>query len=118
MQVPQTPKVQPYQTLTQLDVPQTPTPKVQPNQTLIKCLEMMLAKVRAGLIHDGVVIGIGYDGSGRQEWFHHYSIEREDDVPIMIGELDLFKDVLKANVHNARNKAATVGKLKDMSGVS
>ncbi len=89
-------------------------PKVQPNQNLIKCLEMMLAKVKAGLIHDGILVGIGYDGSGRQEWFHHYSIERDDDVPVMIGELDLFKDVLKANVHNARNRAMSISKIKEV----
>ncbi len=92
----------------------TGMPKVQPNQNLIKCLEMMLAKVKAGLINDGVLVGVGYDGSGRQEWFTHYSIERDEDVPLLVCELDLFKDVLKANMHNTRTKAMSVGKIKEL----
>jgi hypothetical protein len=88
----------------------------QPNQALIKGLEAMLAKAKSGAITDGILIGVAYD-RGSDEWFHHYSIERNDDIPLMIGELDLFKDILKAAVHNARNRAASLTKVKGFSGV-
>ncbi len=89
----------------------------QPNQDLIKGLEMMLARARSGAITDGIMIGISHEQS-QQDWFHHYSIARNEDIPMMIGELDLFLDVLKAAVHNARNKAAALMKVKGISGVS
>jgi hypothetical protein len=89
----------------------------QPNQDLIKGLETMLAKAKIGAVTDGVLIGISHDKSG-DDWFHCYAIDRNEDIPIMIGELELFLDVLKATVHNARNKAAALSKVKGISGVS
>jgi hypothetical protein len=91
-------------------------PKIQPNQALIKALEVTLAKARSGTLTDGVIVGVGYAGDGRQEWFHHFSIERDEDVVTFIGELDLFKDVLKASAHNTRNRAAAVKGVKGLSG--
>jgi 4-aminobutyrate aminotransferase-like enzyme len=93
-------------------------PKVKPNQALIQGIETMLTRARAGLITDGVMVGVGYTGDGRQDWFHHYSIEREDDMVTMIGELDLFRDGMKVAVHNTRNRAASIAKVKGVSGVS
>ena len=90
-------------------------PKTQPNQALINGLEQMLAKARVGAITDGMIVGIGYQGDGRHEWFHFYSIERDDDVATMIGEIDLYKDVLKASVHNTRNRAASIARVKGVS---
>ena len=94
------------------------TPKIQPNQALIKGLEQMLAKAKAGAITDGILVGVGYTGDGRQDWFHHYSIEREDDVVTMIGELGLFTDGLKVSVHNTRNRAASIGGVRGLSALS
>jgi hypothetical protein len=91
-------------------------PKIQPNQALIKALEVMLAKARSGTITDGLLLGADYAGDGRQEWFHHFSIERDEDVITFVGELDIFKDVLKASVHNTRNRAAAIKGVKSMSG--
>jgi hypothetical protein len=94
-------------------------PKMRPNQKLIEALKTMLAKAQLGEIIDGVLLGKGYaDPGGQEPWFHHFSIERDEDVVTFVGELDIFKDVLKANVHNARNRAASVGRIKSIGGLS
>lgn len=93
--------------------------KARPNPELIKGLELALAKARLGEITDGIFIGKGYNDPGGQEpWFHHYSIERDEDMVLFVGELDIFKDALKANVHNTRNRAAGVGRIKSIGGLS
>lgn len=91
--------------------------KNTPNADLIKALEQILAKARLGQIIDGVFVGAGYQSSGRQDWFHHFSIERDDDVVAFVGELDLFKDILKANVHNTRNRAVAAAHTTSLSGL-
>jgi hypothetical protein len=98
---------------------QAGTPKVRPNQDLIEGLKAALAKAQLGEITDGVFIGRGYADSGGQEpWMHLYSIERHEDMVLFVGELDVFKDVLKASIHNTRNRAAAISKVKSIGGLS
>jgi hypothetical protein len=98
---------------------QAGTPKVRPNQELIEGLKAILAKAQLGEITDGVFIGRGYtDPGGQEPWLHHYSIERGEDMVLFIGELDVFKDVLKASVHNTRNRAAAISRVKSIGGLS
>jgi hypothetical protein len=98
---------------------QAGTPKVRPNQDLIEALKVILAKAQLGEVTDGIFIGRGYADSGGQEpWVHHYSIERGEDMILFIGELEVFKDVLKVSVHNTRNSAAAISQVKSIGGLS
>jgi hypothetical protein len=76
-----------------------------PNPDLIRILTTLLAKVRAGEITDAVIIGCSSD---YREWLHHYSVAEHENMTTMLGELDLFKDVMKAQVHKTRSQAAAI----------
>ena len=88
------------------------------NPALVKALTELLAKARVGKITDAVIIGVGYSGADPDEWYHFYTVEKVEDMPTIIGEMELLKDALKANVHQSRAKAQVLKNTTHFSGLA
>ena len=90
-----------------------PVTSHHPNPELIRTLVTLLAQARSGEMTDAVIIA---SSSDHTVWMHHYTVAEHDDMTTMIGELDLFKDVMKAAVHQTRSKAAEIRNTGSISG--
>jgi hypothetical protein len=84
-----------------------------PNPDLVKMLALLLAKARSGEVTDAVIIACSADYT---EFMHHYSVAEHENMTTMIGELDLFKDVMKGQVHQTRAKAALIKNTGSLAG--
>lgn len=86
------------------------------NGKLVEAAARFLADCRSGAVTDAAIVGTN-PGSSPAYWFHHYSVQADEDMVQMVGEVTLFLDEMRASVHATRRAAATVAGAGSISGL-